>query len=281
MCITIQRLASQVTNSELNPQTSNSRPPMLSRLPRLLAATRTASAARLCTLAKPNPTALCETSAGSFTVELLVDQMPITASNWIDLAQRGFYNGVHFHRVIPHFMAQFGCPNARDLSGHSGPPGTGGPKEGSSFTVLGTGESVTRQENRGKGAAVWSNSPSWRRQSWPAMARGALPCAWRPSGLQRPRPLGLHSAAVEPLSLSLSDAPPDTPVSLRGRHSRCNPRRAHRGAQQRARRDGVGKGLFRGCRGRAACEVCGPLVFLVRPLVQPATFSSRRDVEHG
>ena len=252
--------------------------PMLSRLPRLLAATRTASAARLCTLAKPNPTALCETSAGSFTVELLVDQMPITASNWIDLAQRGFYNGVHFHRVIPHFMAQFGCPNARDLSGHSGPPGTGGPKEGSSFTVLGTGESVTRQENRGKGAAVWSNSPSWRRQSWPPTARGALPCARRHSGLQRPRPLGFRSRGA---SLSLSDAPPDTPVSLRGRHSRCNPRRAHRGAQQRARREGVGKGLFRGCRARAACEVCGPLVFLVRTPVQPATFPSRRDVEHG
>lgn len=125
---------------------------MLSRLPRLLAATRTATAARLCTSAKPNPTALCETSAGSFTVELFVDQMPITASNWIDLAQRGFYNGVHFHRVIPHFMAQFGCPNARDLSGHSGRPGTGGPLPNSTFTILGTGESVTRREHRGKGA---------------------------------------------------------------------------------------------------------------------------------
>ena len=138
---------------------------MLSRLPRLLAATRMATAARLCTSAKPNPTALCETSAGSFTVELFVDQMPITASNWIDLAERGFYNGVHFHRVIPHFMAQFGCPNARDLSGHSGRPGTGGPLPNSTYTVLGTGESVTRREHRGKGAipdehtAELSNEP--------------------------------------------------------------------------------------------------------------------------
>ena len=126
---------------------------MLSRWPRLLAATRTATAARLCTSAKPNPTALCETSAGSFTVELFVDRMPITASNWIDLAQRGFYNGVHFHRVIPHFMVQFGCPNARDLSGHSGRPGTGGPLPNSTYKVLSTGESVTRREHRGKGAA--------------------------------------------------------------------------------------------------------------------------------
>ena len=176
--------------------------PMLSRLPRLLAATRTASAARLCTSAKLNPTALCETSAGSFTVELLVDQMPITASNWIDLAQRGFYNGVHFHRVIPHFMAQFGCPNARDLSGHSGPPGTGGPIPNSTYTVLGTGESVTRQENRGKGAAVWSNSPSPWRLSWPPTARGALPLAHgRPLGSSAHGRLGF---AAQPWSLSLS-----------------------------------------------------------------------------
>ena len=139
---------------------------------------RAASVARLCTtLARPNPTALCETSAGSFTVELLVDQMPITASNWIDLAKRGFYNGVHFHRVIPHFMAQFGCPNARDLSGHSGTPGTGGPIPNSTFAVLGTGESVARKENRGKGAAAFSNHRSGKRQSWPPAARGALPHA--------------------------------------------------------------------------------------------------------
>eukprot|EP00968_Pinguiococcus_pyrenoidosus_P004013 scaffold264_cov317-Pinguiococcus_pyrenoidosus.AAC.27 len=36
--------------------------------------------------------------------------MPVTTSNFIDLAQSGFYNGLTFHRVIPKFMAQFGCP---------------------------------------------------------------------------------------------------------------------------------------------------------------------------
>ena len=55
------------------------------------------------------------------------------------------YDGIHFHRVIPNFMAQFGCPNARDLSGKSGGvPGTGGPKPDSSFKVIGTGETVVR-----------------------------------------------------------------------------------------------------------------------------------------
>lgn len=61
-----------------------------------------------------NPTATLETSLGSMTVELYLDKMPITAGNFITLAKSGFYNGLHFHRVIQGFMAQFGCPHSRD-----------------------------------------------------------------------------------------------------------------------------------------------------------------------
>ena len=61
-----------------------------------------------------NPTATCETSLGSFDVELFVDTMPITANNWLKLAESGFYDGLHFHRVIEGFMCQFGCPNSKD-----------------------------------------------------------------------------------------------------------------------------------------------------------------------
>lgn len=61
-----------------------------------------------------NPTATLETSLGSFTIELFVDKMPITAGNFIKLAKAGFYDGLHFHRVIDNFMIQFGCPNSRD-----------------------------------------------------------------------------------------------------------------------------------------------------------------------
>jgi cyclophilin family peptidyl-prolyl cis-trans isomerase len=61
-----------------------------------------------------NPTALCETSEGNFTVELFVDKMPITAGNFVTLAKDGFYDGLHFHRVIENFMVQFGCPFSRD-----------------------------------------------------------------------------------------------------------------------------------------------------------------------
>ena len=60
-----------------------------------------------------NPTATFETSEGSFTAELYLDNMPITAGNFIQLAKDGFYNGLHFHRVIPSFMLQFGCPHSK------------------------------------------------------------------------------------------------------------------------------------------------------------------------
>jgi len=63
-----------------------------------------------------NPTALLETSLGNIKVELFTDQMPITANNFIKLAESGFYDGLHFHRVIPKFMVQFGCPYSKDPS---------------------------------------------------------------------------------------------------------------------------------------------------------------------
>jgi cyclophilin family peptidyl-prolyl cis-trans isomerase len=55
-----------------------------------------------------------ETSLGTFTVELFLDKMPITAGNFIKLAKSGFYDGLHFHRIISDFMIQFGCPHSKD-----------------------------------------------------------------------------------------------------------------------------------------------------------------------
>ena len=75
-----------------------------------------------------NPTAVFETSLGSFKVELYTDTMPITAGNFIELAQDGFYDGLHFHRVIEGFMCQFGCPHSKDPQ--SSRAGTGGPAHG-------------------------------------------------------------------------------------------------------------------------------------------------------
>ncbi|NEO73503.1 peptidylprolyl isomerase [Moorena sp. SIO3H5] len=61
-----------------------------------------------------NPTATLETSLGTITVELFTDVMPETAGNFIELAKSGFYDGLHFHRVINDFMIQFGCPHSKD-----------------------------------------------------------------------------------------------------------------------------------------------------------------------
>jgi cyclophilin family peptidyl-prolyl cis-trans isomerase len=76
-----------------------------------------------------NPTATLDTSFGPIEVELFTDKMPKTASNFIKLAKSGFYDGLHFHRVIDGFMLQFGCPHSRDpksrLAGTGdGPDGT-------------------------------------------------------------------------------------------------------------------------------------------------------------
>ena len=69
--------------------------------------------------------ALFETDAGNINIELFSDDAPNTVNNFTKLIGDGFYDGLAFHRVIPGFMAQGGCPNTRE--GSSGMPGTGGP----------------------------------------------------------------------------------------------------------------------------------------------------------
>ena len=54
------------------------------------------------------------TSAGDITIELFTDSMPITAGNFLELAEKGYYDGLHFHRVIQGFMLQGGCPHSKD-----------------------------------------------------------------------------------------------------------------------------------------------------------------------
>ena len=75
-----------------------------------------------------NPTAAFDTSLGTFSAEIYLDKMPVTAKNFIDLAKGGFYDGLHFHRVIKNFMIQFGCPHSKDPT--SNRCGTGGPPHG-------------------------------------------------------------------------------------------------------------------------------------------------------
>jgi cyclophilin family peptidyl-prolyl cis-trans isomerase len=75
-----------------------------------------------------NPKAVFHTSLGNFTAEIFEDKMPVTAGNFLALARQGFYDGLHFHRVIEDFMIQFGCPFSKDP--RSPKCGTGGPPSG-------------------------------------------------------------------------------------------------------------------------------------------------------
>merc|ERR1719272_1269661 len=98
-------------------------------------------------MAKANPIATFKTTMGTFEAEIFLDRVPRTASNFIDLCNSGFYNGVHFHRVIPGFMNQFGCPNAKDPKAKNA--GTGGPPDGT-FKNLSTGG----EEKRSRGGNI-------------------------------------------------------------------------------------------------------------------------------
>lgn len=81
-------------------------------------------------------TAVFETSKGAIRVALDCEGAPIHVANFCELATMGFYDGLKFHRYVPGFVIQGGCPNTRDmtceqvaagLSGPDGKPGTGGP----------------------------------------------------------------------------------------------------------------------------------------------------------
>jgi peptidyl-prolyl cis-trans isomerase B (cyclophilin B) len=66
----------------------------------------------------PNKIAVIETVKGTIKIELKEKEAPITTQNFIKLVQKGFYDGLTFHRVIRGFMIQGGCPKGN---------GTGGP----------------------------------------------------------------------------------------------------------------------------------------------------------
>ena len=83
------------------------------------------------------------TGRGTIHVRLTPKETPMTVANFVNLAQRGFYDGLSFHRVIPDFMIQGGCPLGT---------GTGGP--GSHWPVA--------LSNRSDGSITPSATPATR-----------------------------------------------------------------------------------------------------------------------
>lgn len=69
-------------------------------------------------MAYPSLTATISTTKGNIKLTLFPNEAPLTILNFANLSQKGFYNGLTFHRVIANFMIQGGCPKGN---------GTGGP----------------------------------------------------------------------------------------------------------------------------------------------------------
>lgn len=96
---------------------------------------------------EPLPRVQIDTTKGEFVVELFENEAPKTVANFIELCEKGFYDGLPFHRVIEHFMVQGGCPN-RD--------GSGGP----GYTIrTELGENKHRNFFRGTLGMALSNAP--------------------------------------------------------------------------------------------------------------------------
>ncbi len=60
---------------------------------------------------------LVKTSRGTIEATIFASKVPMTAANFLNLAQRGYYNGITFHRVIPNFMIQGGDPTGTGSGG--------------------------------------------------------------------------------------------------------------------------------------------------------------------
>jgi len=108
----VRRAANEVYKEKFNRDRSNMVTPAETRITerRLHSAMTKYSA---------NPTAVIETGKGEIEIELLFDAAPLTVLNFIDLVNEGFYEGLIFHRVVPNFVIQGGCPRG---DGWGGPP---------------------------------------------------------------------------------------------------------------------------------------------------------------
>lgn len=61
--------------------------------------------------------AIINTEKGSMTVELYEKDAPKTVENFVTLIEKGYYNGLNFHRVLPDFVIQGGCPDGTGAGG--------------------------------------------------------------------------------------------------------------------------------------------------------------------
>lgn len=72
----------------------------------------------LCSRISKDATAILNTNRGDITISLFVDEMPGTVVNFVELAQSDYFDGKFFHRVVPNFVAQAGCPRGDGYGGY-------------------------------------------------------------------------------------------------------------------------------------------------------------------
>jgi len=101
-----------------------------------------------------NRKAIIETNKGTITAELYEDKTPITAGNFIDLVERGFYNGLKFHRYEPGFVIQGGD------EGGDGPGDFTGPQTGRKRTIKLEVTPELKHGDAGALAMARSNDPN-------------------------------------------------------------------------------------------------------------------------
>lgn len=68
-----------------------------------------------------DPTVVLETTKGTIKIQVFMNDAPKTGGNFLDLVQRGFYNGLTFHRYEPGFVIQGGCPKGTGTGGFIDP----------------------------------------------------------------------------------------------------------------------------------------------------------------
>jgi cyclophilin family peptidyl-prolyl cis-trans isomerase len=110
-------------------------------------------AAKKSNMTNADPTVVMETTKGTIKIRVYKSDAPITAGNFLDLVQRGFYNGVGFHRYEPNFVIQGGDPKGN---------GTGGfvdPTTGQERTIKLETSPNLRHSEAGMVAMARSNNP--------------------------------------------------------------------------------------------------------------------------
>lgn len=103
--------------------------------------------------APAGPIIVLETAKGTIEFETYPQEAPKTVARIIELARKGFYNGLRFHRADPGFVIQVGDPKTRDMSLRDYWGGTG------SGTPLGVSE-ISKKRLHGRGAVAMAHSGS-------------------------------------------------------------------------------------------------------------------------